>query len=122
MKITEYRGDDALDLFVDILDPVSNIISDKTFELLIKTCKDRKKIIKYVLKQHKKDIMQIMARLDNEEYEEYVKKVNIFTFPKKLMELFEDRELLDFFASQGLMMGNEFSGSVTGNTEETEIM
>ena len=63
-----------------------------------------------------------MARLDNEDYDEYVKKVNIFTLPKKLLELLDDKELLDFFVSQGLMTGNEFSGSAMENTEETEIM
>ena len=123
MKITEYRGEDAIDLLADILEPVGEIIGDpeveKIFQGFQKSSFNRE-LIKHVLKNHKRALIEIMARLDNEPVEQYRKKVNIFTLPKKALELLDDEELISFFVSQGLKTGNEFSGSAMENIVETE--
>lgn len=117
MKLSEYKNEDALDLLADILDPISDIFMDVEFREQIKNA-NKMQIVQYLLKNHKKPILQIMARLDNIPVEEY--EMNLLSLPKKLLEIVNDKELIDFFRSQGQMMANETSGSATVSTEETE--
>lgn len=119
MKLSEYQNEDALDLLADLLEPVSNFLSDKKFEKLFKEG-NKMKVIQYCLKTkaRQKDILTILARLEGVPLKEY--KANIFSLPVKLMELWDDEELVSFFVSQGFGMGNESSGSATENTEATE--
>ena len=120
MKITEYKGEDAVDLLADIMEPAMEIFADSEVFKLYEDGRVTIKDIKHLLKTHKKAVIEIMARVDGIPYEEYVKKVNIFTLPKKALELLSDKELMDFFASQGLNLGNALFGSVMENIEETE--
>ena len=126
MKITEYKGEDAIDLLADIMEPAGEIIGDPKVEELFTTSGINvglltRGLIKHILKNHKKALLQIMARLENVPYDEYVKTVNIFTLPKKALEMLDDKELMDFFVSQGLKKGGVSFGSVMENTEVTEI-
>lgn len=122
MKISEYKGEDALDLLADILEPVSEIIGDKQFEILFRTKGVSREMIKHLIKNHKVAMIEIMARIENEPVDEFRKKVTVFTLPSKILELLSDTELMDFFVSQGLMMDSNSFGSAMENTEETEIM
>lgn len=118
MKLTDYKNEDALDLLADILDPISEILTDPEIIKMVKAEKtDKIKAVQYLLKQHQKPIIKIMARLDSVPVEQY--EVNILSIPKKLLEIMNDKELIDFFRSQGQMMASGSFGSVTENTEET---
>lgn len=119
MKLTEYKNEDALDLLADLLEPLANILSDKEVQKLATDESATKlKAVQLLLKRHPKEIIQIMARLDNTPVEKY--EINMLTLPKKLIELLNDKELISFFRSQGQMMvGNTF-GSATASTEVTE--
>lgn len=118
MKLTDYKNEDALDLLADILDPFSEILADKE---IIKMFQDKNatriKAVQYLLKEHKKPILQIMARLDGVPVEQY--EINLLDIPKKLLEILNDKELIDFFRSQGQTMAGGSFGSVTENTTET---
>lgn len=119
MKLSEYKNEDALDLLADILEPISKILVDKQVQRLnLDDAKGRMEAVKYLLKSHKKEIIEIMARIDNIPLEQY--EANILTLPIKLLELFNDEELISFFRSQGLMMGGNIFGSATESTEEIE--
>lgn len=118
MKLSEYKNEDALDLLADILDPLSEILIDPEVQQIVKDKSTTKmKAVQFLLKSHPKEIMQIMARLDGVPVEEY--ELNIITLPKKLLEIFNDKELVSFFRSQGQMMAGDNFGSVMANTEET---
>jgi hypothetical protein len=117
MKLSEYKNEDALDLLADILDPLSEILMDSEFQKLTKESGTKMKVVQFLLKNHKKHIIEIMARLDNVPVEEY--EMNVLTFPKKILEIMNDKELVDFFRVQGQMMEDGISGPAMENTEET---
>jgi hypothetical protein len=119
MKLMDYQNEDAIELLADIIDPVSVILSDAGFQKLITNPSViRIKYVQYILKHFPKEIVQIMARLDGVPVEEY--KLNVLTIPMKLLDMINDKELMDFFRSQGqLMVGNSF-GSATASTEGIE--
>lgn len=121
MRLTDIKGEEALDFLADIMDPIISIMSDKEVQDAFRA-DDRLTAIKLLLKGHKKETIQIMAIMDGEgdAVEEYTEKVNILTLPRKLLELFNDPEVMALFTSQGQMTDGADSGPVTESTGETE--
>jgi hypothetical protein len=119
MKLSEYKNEDALDLLADIIEPISKILSDrKVQDLALNDVEARMGAVKYLLKNHKKSIIEIMARLDNVPLEKY--EVNIWSLPNKLIELLNDKELISFFHSQAQKTVGESFGFATESTKEIE--
>lgn len=118
MKISEIKNEDALDLLADIFFPISNILNDMTLRKKFQT-ETKATIAMYILKNHKRSIIEILARLDGVKVSEY--NANIVQMTKSLLDIMNDKELMDFFQSQGRSMGDASSGSATETTGETDI-
>ena len=116
-KLSEFKNEDALDLLADIIDPLAKIFSDKKFEKVFKKG-NKLEIAKYLLKNRQKEILIVLARLEDVPLNEY--EINVFSLPIKIMEVLSDEDLIRFFAQQGLGMDNASFGSVTETIEETE--
>ena len=112
-KLSEIKGEDALDVLADVLDYVIEIGTDEEFVEIIRNG-DKKGAIKCLLKSHKKEVLGIMAVLDGENPEEYAP--NIVKLPAMLVELFNDPDLVSLFQSPDQVTS---SGSVTATTEVT---
>ena len=117
MKISDYKGEDAIDILADILEPASKIIGDREVSNLVAKDANKISIVKYILKEHKRSIIEILAAIDRKSYEEYAESMNLLTLPVKVIELINDKELADFFQQQSQMINNENSGFATENTE-----
>lgn len=100
MKITDFKNEDALELIMDLIDPIGTLFADQEFVNAIKKDK-RLDAVKIAIKNHKSDIIKVLARLNNKPVEEY--EGNIITMTVQLLEILNDKELSDFFTSQGLM-------------------
>lgn len=97
MKLSEIKDDKAIDILADLVEPASAIFSDEKIKALFTAEKqDAKAIVKYLLKNHKKEIIEIMAILNGEKPENF--SFNLFTLPKMIMEIISDEELLSFFS------------------------
>jgi len=110
MKLSEIRGEAALDLLADIIEPAAEIMSDPEIKELAEA-KNKGAIVKAIIKKHKKSIMVILAALDGVPVDEY--QMNVFTLPMKLLEILNDPELVDFFTSQ------EWTAALTASTAPT---
>ena len=124
MKLSDYRGEDALDILADITDPVMEIMSDKDIANDFRS-NNIKGAIKGIIKQHKSSIIEILAVLDGEASDEdairdYANKINILTIPARLAELLSDTELMKLFSFAEQTVGTTSSGSATESTEEIE--
>lgn len=113
-KLSDFRGVEALDVLADLIEPASDIMTDKE---LIELFGSRKMIPAscLALKKHPKAILRIMARLEETDPETY--NPSLVTLPKMLVELFNDPELIDLFISQGQIEDKTNSGSATENIE-----
>ena len=123
MRLSDYKGEEALDVLADIIEPVTLILGDKEIQELAKGKNVPPiKFVKPMLKNHKKEILEILARLENEPIEEYKEKVNILTLPTAILELINDPEIQNLFHSQGQTQVTSLasSGSATENTEASE--
>lgn len=102
MKLSDYKNEEALDILADIIEPASEIFSDKKIVDLLRKDEAPMKAIKIAIKDHKKSVMEILAILDGVKPDEY--ECNVFTLPMKVLEVLNDEELLKFFTLQGQMM------------------
>lgn len=112
-KLSEIQNEEALDVLADILAPVMAIARDKVIKA--KAREGKTAAIQYAIKNHKKSVLKILAVLDGVPVEEY--KINVIQIPIKVTELLNDKDMMDFFQSQGLMILQETSGSATESTE-----
>ena len=84
MKITEFENEEALDLLADVMDPISVICADEE----VKNCKSKLKAVQIILKKYKKEIITVLARMNNTPVSEY--KCNLITITRDLMELLNE--------------------------------
>lgn len=117
--ISDFRGEEAIELCGDIIDPAIEIFGDEE----VKEAWDsgnKLKAAKIICKKHPKDVITILAIMEGETYEEYKDKVTPLTAPVKIVSLLNNKELASFLSYQDQKGSKKPSGSVTGNTEEKE--
>ncbi len=117
MKLSDYKNEDALDLLAELIEPATKIMTDKNIQKLVKG-KNKAGVVKTIIKSHKSEIIEILAILDGVPVDQY--ECTIFTLPAKILELVNDKDLVNFFTSQALMEEATFSTAPTVNTEEKE--
>lgn len=117
MKLSDIKGEKALDVLADLMDPLSEIFSDEKVKELVQRG-NKLGTVKEILKNHKKSTLTVLALLDGENPETY--EPSIITIPVKLITLLNDPSIAPFFVLQGRNMGAKSSGSAMGNTEATK--
>lgn len=110
-------NEEALEIFADILEPAGEIIGDDEVKELFRG-DDRMKAIKVAIKKHKTAIIEILARIDGVEPEEY--KVGIFTLPAKVISLLNNEDVQALFTGQSQNGGGASSGSATETIADGE--
>lgn len=99
MKLSEIKGEKALDAMADLLEPLSLIFADPEIQRSVKNEEPKLILVKKILKAHKKEAIQIMAILDGETPETY--EISLLKIPMKLLEITNDPEVQSLFTYQG---------------------
>lgn len=115
-KLSEYKDDEALDLLADLLEPVVEILGDQ--EVVKEFQKNKLKGISLAIKSHRTAVFKALAVLNGEDVKSY--HCDILTLPKTILDILNDKDLLDFFLLQSQELDKEHSGSVTTNGEGEE--
>ena len=92
------ESEEALDALADILEPLSEIMTDEEIRKAYEKKEPLISIAVRAIKSHTKEIIFILATLEGVPVEEY--KCNILTLPMKLLQLLNDKEIKDFFTGQ----------------------
>ena len=100
-KISELRGEEALDVLADILEPAAEIMTDKEFVELFRADK-RMKAVSKAIKNHKRAVIEILAVMDGEDPETY--EPPFVSIPVKLIEILNDPDVQAVFSAQGQNM------------------
>ena len=109
MKLSEIRGEKAIELLGDILIPTTEIMADPKISSAVESGKPKLTIVTNILKNHPKSILTILALLNQEDPETY--NPSLLALPKMVMDILEDEELMDLFHSQGQLKEDESSVS-----------
>ena len=114
MKIAEIKGEQAIDVLADIMEPFSEIFGDEEVKAVYEEG-TLAKALGVALKKHKREVIQILASVNLQTPEEYVKTIDLLTLPKEFMELIQDEALRGLFPSRGQETENTSFGSATEN-------
>lgn len=107
MRLSEIQGERAIEVIADLIEPFSNIATDPNIKSVLQIRKKEnetaeeaairaiKKNIPVLLKDHKKDVAQVIGILEGIGPE----KLNILEIVKGLSEMMTDKTLMQLFSS-----------------------
>lgn len=107
MKLSEIRGEKAIEVIADLIDPLAGIATDPKCANLFKG--DMKKgetprqagirnlraKIPYLLKAHSAEVISILSTLNGVPGE----SLNVFSITKGIIDMLSDKELMELFTS-----------------------
>ena len=93
-KLSEIKGEEALDVLAEIIEPAAEIFTDENVKKALKS-ESRIKAAKIILKDHKKAILALMATLEETPVEEY--KPTLLALPALIIGVLNDPELQSLF-------------------------
>jgi len=98
MRLSDIKNEQALDTLAEIIEPAAEILADPEVKKIYKSDTPKVKLASYIIKNHKENLIEIMAHLEGKEPEKYT--FNLLTLPKMVLELLNDPALGDLFISQ----------------------
>ena len=112
--MAERTNEEALDLFADLLEPVGTVLADKELRESVQRGDTRLKSVSIAIRNHKQEVVTILALLDGVPVEEY--RVNLLALPVKLVRLLNLPEVKELFIGAEQKNVAASSGSATENT------
>ena len=97
MRLSEVKGERALDVLADIIEPISEIIADKEVSKTLRSGK-KSKAVSLAIKNHKKAVIEVLAALDGKDVNEY--ECNLLSLPKQVLDIVNDPAVIELFTSQ----------------------
>lgn len=127
MRLSDIKGERVFDVIADIIDPIANIAQDDAASALFRreklpdgmTAKGfamlrAKKALPALLKNHKEDIIAILAAVEGVSAETYKGALNLVKLLRDAAELLTDEAFSALFLSA---QNQASSGSAPENTE-----
>lgn len=117
-KLSDYKGDEAIELWSDLLEPMTAILGDKNVAETVTSGKPPMIIAKEILKSHSKEATQILTRIDPTP----IDGLNIIVrLVENLADIGKNEEVKSFFGyAEQVKTDSESTGSVTENIEAEE--
>ena len=113
----ERSNEDRLDFLAEMMEPAAAIFGDPEIQALAKSGAAPIKYAKPAIKNHKREIITILAALEEEDLATYrVPAPGVFFL--KVISLFSKPEIKALFTSQSQQSDNGSSGSATGNIRD----
>lgn len=100
MRLSDYKGEAAIDKLAEIIEPLTAILGDPEMQEIAAKKGTAMMYIKPILKNHKQEIFEVLAALENEPVDEYKDKVTLLTLPARILEFINDPEVQALFPSQ----------------------
>lgn len=92
-RLSDYHDEDAIELWTDLLEPITAIMSDEEVKKSITPDMKNIDIIKKVLKKHKSEVVTILKRIDDTE----ITAFNLLSRSIDLVnEIMADEVVMDF--------------------------
>lgn len=128
MKLSDIKGDRVLDVIADIIDPVANMAQDKDVAAMFKReavpdgteardffAKRMRKGLPVLLKNHKADIIAVMAAIEGVTPEQYTASLDLPKLFTDVMEIVTDDALLNFLSSSETGKDADAPGSASAS-------
>ncbi len=115
-RLSDFKGDEAMELWADLLEPLTGILGDPEVAKVVKSGKPMMLIASEILKSHKAEAVQIMQRIDDTP----IDGLNIILRLVNLIkEIGENDTIKSFFGyAEQAKTETESSGSVMESIED----
>lgn len=111
-RLSDYTDEEAIDLWADLLDPITVIIKDPNLQDLRQ--KAPIEMAKEIIKLHKSEVTEILLRIDPTP----ITGLNLIVrVVDVIMEIEESSEIMSFFDSSEPSEQQKPFGSATANTQ-----
>ena len=122
MRLSDFKGEAALDALADMMEPLTTILLDEEIQKLAKNNAAPISYVKPMLKNCKNEVIAILAILDCKTVEEYKANMTLLSLPKQVLDLVMDPEVQSLFHSQEqtAVIALASSGPAMENTEASE--
>lgn len=121
-NLSDIKGDAALDLIADLMEPAAEIMSDPDVKAAFKGTEKNPgtpaKAISVAIHNHKKAVTTILALMDEEDPATY--KPSAMVIPVRLMQLLNDPDLQSLFTLPNQVSEDDISGSASENSKVEE--
>lgn len=117
-KLSDYQGEEAIELWGDLLEPLTEIMGDPKIAQVVKSGQPKMMIVKTILLEHKKEAEKILLRIDPEPLDGLNLVVRLFSVLVEIGNREDVRGFFGFAAQEKTQQ--ESTGSVTVNTEAEE--
>lgn len=104
MKLSELKGQDAIDAIADVIEPLSAIATDKRLRADFKKVADSDdrvtalgKVLPKAIKTHKADVIKVLAAVNRKTVKEYEAEATVPRIMADAFDVLTDEELFDFF-------------------------
>lgn len=114
-RLSDYQGEEAIELWADLLDPLTEILSNEKVRKVVQSGQPKLLIAKEILKSCRNEAIEILERIDPEPVDGLniiVKLVGLLT------EIGQNDEIKSFFGYA--VQGKTDEGSSELPTESTE--
>lgn len=119
-NLADVKGDAALELTADLIDPVTEIMSDPAVAAAYRGTEkepgSKAKAIKVAIKTHKKAITTILALMDEEDPKTY--EPSAMVIPVRLLQILSDPDMNSLFILPDQSSEENTSGSASENSKE----
>lgn len=94
-KLSEVKGEEALDVLAEILEPIVTIINDEEVKAGFET--NVAKSVSVALKKYKTEILEIFASINGKSVEETCEEIDILSLPSYIVEILNEPEIQRLF-------------------------
>jgi len=113
MRLSDFKDEKAIEVVAALMEPIGNIAANPENQKARETGGTRAHLIGVILRNNAKDVMQMLAILDDKDPAEYhCTAVSVFS---DTLKLFSDPEIMELFGLQSKTPAS--SGSASENTE-----
>lgn len=118
-RLSDYEGEEAIELWCDLSDPMISIFGDAKIANMMRAKKPKVIIAREIIKEYKKEVTEILLRIDDTP----INGLNLLIrFVELLNEIGSDPTIQSFFGSLAEKKEVNTSGSAMANTEESESL
>lgn len=114
-KLSDYKGEEAIELWANILDPAVEIVGDKKINAMIRAKFPVIVVAREAIKLHPKEVCNLLLAIDPTP----IDGINILTRLLSVVnEIGQDENIKSFFGSSAENTEENASGSAMESTEE----
>lgn len=95
-KLSEIKGEEAIDVLAEILEPITMISSDEEVKAGFET--NVAKCVSIALKKYKKEVLEILACVNGKSVEETCEEIGVLSLPAYVMEILEEPAIQSLFS------------------------